>query len=304
MHVIRSRPSRPRLVIGPLVVALLTAVVGVGTAAPALADVGTNPSNVGADSSWLTAGGFTLQPGQSIQSARAKLTFQTDGNLVVYDEHDQPRWSSRTYGRGATGADFQTDGNLVVYNGSTPLWGSGTGGHPGSALAVQDDGNVVIYPHALWATSTNHSSQDLQYAYAYVLAYPPQPGSKPVAKMANRNFSAYFPFSGCGSVLSVGQVCTLGGGAPGGGPIRIIGLTPASFTFVSLPGHPEGANRLITFTFVTDSLTKRLYLTVWARGVWTAVAEATRDSGTANGIWQQYADNLAAGIARGDWKNY
>ena len=304
MHAIRTRRSRARLAIGLLAALLLAAAVALGTAAPALAGVGTWPSNVGGVSSWLVAGGFSLLPGHAIQSARAKLIFQTDGNLVVYDENDQARWSSRTNGRGGTRADFQTDGNLVVYNGSTPLWASGTAGHPGSILAVQDDGNVVIYPHALWATGTNHSSQDLQYAYGYVLAYPPQPGSKPVARMAERNFSAYFPFSGCGSVLSVGQVCTLGGDAPGGGPIRVVAVTPTSFTFVALPGHPEGANRLITFTFVTDSLTKRLYLTVWARGRWTAVAEATRDAGTANGFWQEYASNLAAGIARGDWRNF
>ncbi len=57
---------------------------------------------------------------------------------------------------------MQTDGNLVLYDTSNqPRWASGTSNHPGAFLDMQDDGNVVVYRagacgehanDALWAT--------------------------------------------------------------------------------------------------------------------------------------------------------
>jgi hypothetical protein len=94
---------------------------------------------------------------------RAKLKFQVDGNLVVYDERNLARWASHTVGLGHYTA-FQQDGNLVVYNvgrdgSQRAVWASNTCCRWGSYLSVQDDGNVVVYDsgnHALWATHTNH----------------------------------------------------------------------------------------------------------------------------------------------------
>ncbi|WP_217574511.1 hypothetical protein [Streptomyces sp. GbtcB7] len=102
---------------------------------------------------------WTLERGQSVSSDEARLVMQTDGNLVVYDELDFPRWGSDTVDEGWR-ATFQDDGNLVVYARSNKaVWGSGTEGHPGSQLWIQDDGNVVIYDQLftpIWATNTAH----------------------------------------------------------------------------------------------------------------------------------------------------
>ncbi|MEU1514857.1 hypothetical protein ABZ490_22295 [Streptomyces sp. NPDC005811] len=101
---------------------------------------------------------FTLSRGQSLSSNTARLTMQTDGNLVIYDEFNRARWASNTVNRGWS-ATLQGDGNFVVYTASlTPVWASNTAGHPGSRLVVQDDGNVVVYDgsQAVWASGTNH----------------------------------------------------------------------------------------------------------------------------------------------------
>lgn len=105
------------------------------------------------------AAGTALLPGQSRSSAdgRFSLTYQADGNLVLY-LFGTPVWSSNTFGSPGQAA-MQTDGNFVINNSSfTPIWHTNTSGHPGAFLAVQSDGNVVIYTSgintALWASNT------------------------------------------------------------------------------------------------------------------------------------------------------
>lgn len=117
------------------------------------------------------AANTTLRPGDEIVSSagNAKLSFQTDGNLVVYVRRSGvlptggasgdwvARWASNTNGKPAATCTMQGDGNLVIYNAQgKPLWASNTSGHPGATLSVQDDENVVIYQGstALWATNT------------------------------------------------------------------------------------------------------------------------------------------------------
>lgn len=94
---------------------------------------------------------------------KARLIFQSDGNLVVYDEHMRPVFASNTVGRGFR-LIFQSDGNLVVYNrnGIRPVdavFSTHTAGHPRDILVVQTDGNVVIYTcegKVAFATNTRH----------------------------------------------------------------------------------------------------------------------------------------------------
>ncbi|HEV2087152.1 MAG TPA: tyrosinase family protein [Cryptosporangiaceae bacterium] len=103
--------------------------------------------------------GEVLPPGQSIRSAngRYRLTYQTDGNLVLYGPSGA-LWSSRTAGQPAGMCIMQTDGNLALYRpGGQRTWASGTGNNPGSRVVCQDDGNTVIYnakSAAVWATNT------------------------------------------------------------------------------------------------------------------------------------------------------
>jgi WD40 repeat protein len=57
------------------------------------------------------------------------LRVQEDGNMVVYDGHNQPIWSSDTYNKGTAPyiLVMQDDGNLVLYDShSSPVWASGT----------------------------------------------------------------------------------------------------------------------------------------------------------------------------------
>lgn len=93
-----------------------------------------------------------LLPGQSIWSASGQYQFilqNTDGNLVLYDTHNNnnPLWSSGPNGKSVTMCIMQSDGNLVVYqSGGKADWNSETNGNPGSYLVVDDDGHVYIYP--------------------------------------------------------------------------------------------------------------------------------------------------------------
>ncbi|GHB68564.1 hypothetical protein GCM10010377_69280 [Streptomyces viridiviolaceus] len=96
--------------------------------------------------------------GESIESDRARLTLQDDGNLVVADENGTVRWSSHTTGMGHK-AVFQADGHLVVYTqDDRTAWSSGTAGHDGAELVLQEDGDVVIQKDdvVLWLSGTAH----------------------------------------------------------------------------------------------------------------------------------------------------
>ena len=120
-----------------------------------------------------------LYPNDSFvsQDGRFRLTFQMDGNLVLY-QGTNPLWNTKTNfpmwipapapfpgevlnPRQAEKVVFQGDGNLVVYHQFTPTkdqtpWASNTDGHPNARLIVQDDGNVVIRDNGkpIWSTKT------------------------------------------------------------------------------------------------------------------------------------------------------
>jgi hypothetical protein len=69
-----------------------------------------------------------LDKGQKIEVAgKGSLSMQTDGNLVLYDAANQPRWASGTNGKPVTHVIMQPDGNLVIFNNATPVWASDTG---------------------------------------------------------------------------------------------------------------------------------------------------------------------------------
>jgi hypothetical protein len=93
--------------------------------------------------------GARLPPGQSITSpnSRYRLLFQTDGNLVLYDDVERSApWSTGTAGINPAHVIMQTDGNLVVYDAAgRDHWASGSPGNLNAYLSVQNDGNVVIY---------------------------------------------------------------------------------------------------------------------------------------------------------------
>jgi hypothetical protein len=103
--------------------------------------------------------GARLLAGQSLLSpnGRYRLLYQTDGNLVVYDDGDRTAlWSSLTGGTSVGQVLMQPDGNLVVYDARmTPVWNSGTAGRANARLDMQSDGNLVVYSPdgvALWSS--------------------------------------------------------------------------------------------------------------------------------------------------------
>ncbi|MGJ3704011.1 LysM peptidoglycan-binding domain-containing protein [Variovorax sp. AFSI2.2] len=112
------------------------------------------------------APGQNLAPGQGIYSpdGRYYFTLQTDGNLVVYDRHDnmQALWNSQTAGSGANNFAFQTDGNMVLYGPNGVVWSSDTYAKGGTNLVMQGDGNLVLYTAsggAVWSGNIDDNSQ-------------------------------------------------------------------------------------------------------------------------------------------------
>lgn len=56
---------------------------------------------------------------------------------------------------------FQTDGNLVLYMGGTALWATGTNGKSGDRVIMQEDGNLVMYKSTgqmVWESDTSSDS--------------------------------------------------------------------------------------------------------------------------------------------------
>ncbi|XP_074565305.1 mannose-specific lectin-like [Curcuma longa] len=102
-------------------------------------------------------GGGTLYSGESLNQGAYSFVMQPDCNLVLYDS-GRAVWSSGTYNQGYNCVlRMQTDGNLVIYsNNNDPIWASGTYGPGGNfILVLQSDRNVVIYSCPIWATGSN-----------------------------------------------------------------------------------------------------------------------------------------------------
>ena len=96
----------------------------------------------------IMPGGSQLTPGQQIWSpdGRYRLTFQTDGNLVIYRNDGAPVWWTGTVGISPNVARMQTDGNFVIYDTANDArWHTYTFGNPGAYLSMQNNGAIVIY---------------------------------------------------------------------------------------------------------------------------------------------------------------
>jgi hypothetical protein len=81
-----------------------------------------------ATANWSTAKSYTYRPGQwCMKDDQQEVIFQSDGNLVWYQTHyDQVKWATNTNAKGATKLSFQVDGNIVIYNSAgRALWAIG-----------------------------------------------------------------------------------------------------------------------------------------------------------------------------------
>lgn len=125
---------------------------------------GTSAANA-PESRIFKAGEFELQSGQFYITKNRKFSMQEDGNFVVY-EYD-PDKNEEGNALFATGTNdgfnyriiFQRDGNLVIYDlRDNPKWSSRTNGLNNATLHLQSDGNLVIYRDnnsAAFSTGTN-----------------------------------------------------------------------------------------------------------------------------------------------------
>lgn len=101
-----------------------------------------------------TAKGDTMRPGEVLRpggqlwssSGRYMMTYQTDGNLVLYGPAGA-LWASNTAGTTGGVLIMQYDGNLVIYNHQGHPFDTGSWGHPGAWLVLQDDGRLVVRDH-------------------------------------------------------------------------------------------------------------------------------------------------------------
>ncbi|MFI1153197.1 bulb-type lectin domain-containing protein [Streptomyces sp. NPDC020817] len=103
--------------------------------------------------------GTALASGQSPPSNAAKLTMQSDGNLVIASRAGQPLWSSKTAGNAGATAVMRGDGNLVVYkaDGASVLWESKTNAPEGYAL-LADSGDLTVFnarSQSLWSSGSS-----------------------------------------------------------------------------------------------------------------------------------------------------
>ncbi len=106
------------------------------------------------------AGGKIFASGEYATGCKGTLAMQVDGNLVLYDENNVPRWVSNTAGWWGSQAHFQIDGNLVVYSSvNWPLWYTGTHNNWYANLVWQSNGNLEIVNtsgQVVWQTYTGH----------------------------------------------------------------------------------------------------------------------------------------------------
>ncbi|MEU2496489.1 FG-GAP-like repeat-containing protein [Streptomyces sp. NPDC007883] len=93
----------------------------------------------------LTAG-QRLLPGDSLASTGARLTMQTDGNLVITHLGGRTLWSTGTTGNPGATARLEAGGNLVVRNAAdtTTLWESRTTATGGYVL-LREGGDLTVY---------------------------------------------------------------------------------------------------------------------------------------------------------------
>lgn len=86
----------------------------------------------------VVPGNSSLRSNESVQIPAGRISYQMDGNLVIYSANNQILWATNTNRNcGASCvAIFQNDGNIVLKDGNDIYWASYTGGHPGALLIV------------------------------------------------------------------------------------------------------------------------------------------------------------------------
>jgi CspA family cold shock protein len=85
-----------------------------------------------------------------------RLSYQSDGNLVVYDKSNKAVWDTKTNGKTPNKLVFQGDGNLVLYGANNAVhWAANCLNKGGKSLRLSDQGSLSVWseqPSIIWNT--------------------------------------------------------------------------------------------------------------------------------------------------------
>lgn len=152
-------------------------------------------------------------------------------------------------------------------------------GYPTTDELVAPDGtrryNNFVGGSIVWSPADG-AIADL-YPVSDTLPTNPQPGSygsysmglpvqgrvwtpQQVATEVVNHIDQYFTFTCCGPTLYVGKTCDLNTDIGVPAPIQVIAINSTGFAVKSLPNHPQGAGRTITFVIEANDVPGNLGL--------------------------------------------
>ncbi len=134
------------------------------------------------------------------------------------------------------------------------------------------------------------------YHYGYPFSTSEAWSQQQIMREIQKNYNKYFTFTGDQPEIVEGAVVNLNGPA-GPEPVKVTKVTDTSFSFISLPGHDEGAGRVIEFSVVPAAASPvpgRLNweLRVEASGPLSDLSLVPGASWFNKGVWQVFANNL------------
>jgi hypothetical protein len=134
------------------------------------------------------------------------------------------------------------------------------------------------------------------YHYGYPFSTSEAWSQQQIMREIQKNYNKYFTFTGDQPEIVEGAVINLNGPA-GPEPVKVTKVTDTSFSFISLPGHHEGAGRVIEFSIVPAAASPvpgRLdwELRVEASGPLSDLSLVPGASWFNKGVWQVFANNL------------
>ena len=229
---------------------------------------------------------------------------------VFQGYYDHIYWSPATGAHEIGGAIFQQWGNSGYETG--PL------GYPTTDERVAPDGtrryNNFVGGSIVWSP-VDGAITDL-YPVSDTLPTNPQPGSygsysmglpvqgrvwtpQQVATEVVNHIDQYFTFTGCGPTLYVGKTCDLNTDIGVPAPVQVIAINSTGFALKSLPGHPEGAGRTITFVFEANDVPGNLGLETLQVDAFGPLSNSSllgplNTEGTARPSWTIFADNISS----------
>lgn len=135
------------------------------------------------------------------------------------------------------------------------------------------------------------------YHYGYPFSTTEGWTTEQIMSEVQQHFNYYFTFTADTNSLVEGARLNLKGPFGEDEPVQVTSVTPDSFSFISLPGHNEGAGRIIKFTVVPAAespVPGRLNweLRVAASGPLSKASLVPVTSLANKVIWQIFANNL------------